>query len=350
MIYNATEEQINLFKIAHEEIKKTINLGKEILWLTKDDFQAAKPSVEETLGIVKQALTAHGKKECEVPAKLGFQPFPEVFYHAMPAYLPAAPACGVKWIEAYPDNPKKYNLPQITGLMIMNDIMTGVPIAVMDGTSMTAMRTPAVTVLAADVLHSDAKTFGMIGCGVQGAGHVLYAAKGMKNLEKIYIFDNRLEIMDQLISEIGPLIDIEIIKADSIQQLCSKCDVMCTATVILKEPLRAIKKEWVSKGQTIFSCDVNTLWDPFIAKEADQFIVDCSLIHKSYEDRGYFPDGMPKITCETGEVVAGIAKGRTSKDELIFSSNVGIAISDVAMGKFVLDKAIQMGLGQKVPL
>lgn len=95
----------------------------------------------------------------------------------------------MKWIECFPGNPKEFNLPQTTGLQIMNDIETGVPIAVMDCTWLTAMRTPAVTALAAAALHPDAKTFGMFGCGVQDIGHVKYVAKTLKNLERIYIYD-----------------------------------------------------------------------------------------------------------------------------------------------------------------
>ena len=284
-----------------------------------------------------------------MPAKIGVHPFSDVFYHAMPAYVPGSAACGMKWIECYPRNPAEYNLPQTTGLLVMNDIMTGVPIAVMDCTWLTAMRTPAVTVLAAAALHPDAKTFGMFGCGVQGVEHVRFIGKALKKLEKIYIYDNRPEMMDILINEVKNDVDIEIIKAEP-KMIAQSCEVMSSATIILLKPLSVVNKEWVSKGQTILPADLNTFWDPEISLGADKYIVDSADEHRLFADMGYFPDGLPEITCETGEVIAGVAQGRSNKDELIVCSNIGMSVCDVVMGKAIIEKAIQMGIGRKLPL
>ena len=148
-MYQATKEQLAAFDKDHEYLKTKLDLGKEILWLTKEDCMKVGPDTEGTLELVIQALVAHGKDEYEMPAKIGIHPYDDVFFHAMPAYVPGNLACGVKWIECFPRNPKEYGLPQTTGLQIMNDIVTGVPVAVMDCTWLTAMRTPAVTALAA---------------------------------------------------------------------------------------------------------------------------------------------------------------------------------------------------------
>ena len=143
-----------------------------------------------------------------MPAKIGVHPLPEVFFHAMPAYVPSQFSCGMKWIECYPNNPDRYNLPQTTGLIVLNDILSGCPIAIMDATWVTAMRTPAVTVLAAGALHPDAETFGMFGCGVQGIEHCKFIVHTLKNLKKIYIYDIKHEAMDNLIKEVQPKIDV----------------------------------------------------------------------------------------------------------------------------------------------
>lgn len=350
MAYTATDQEVRTFEAAHEEIQKTINLGQEILWLTQEECIKAGPDIDLTLELTKQALVAHGQKKYEMPAKIGIHPFSDVFFHAMPAYVPGNVACGMKWIECFPRNPKQYNLPQTTGLLLLNDIMTGVPIAVMDSAWLTAMRTPAVTALAAGALHGNAKTFGMFGCGVQGVEHVKFIVKTLKQLEKIYIYDVVPERMDQLMQEVKPFVDVEIVKAKDPKEVAEKCEVMSSATIILLEPLSVVKKEWVSKGQTILPCDLNTFWDPAISKEADKYIVDSIHEHELFNGMGYFPDGLPKITCETGEIQAGLEQGRTSSDELIVCSNIGMSVCDVVMGKAILDKAIEMGLGRKLPL
>lgn len=350
MAYIATDTQLEAFKKEHEKLKELLDLGKEILWLTRDECIKAGPNVDETLELVRQAMVAHGKKIYEMPAKIGIHPFSDVFFHAMPAYVPDNLACGIKWIECFPRNPKEYNLPQTTGLLILNDIMTGVPIAVMDSAWLTAMRTPAVTALAAQALHPDAKTFGMFGCGVQGTEHVRYIVKTLKDLEKIYIYDTRSENMDKLIEAVKDDVNIPIIKASCPEEVVRESDVLSSATIILLEPLKVVKKEWVRKGQTILPCDLNTFWEPEICKIADKYIVDSVDEHELFAGMGYFPDGMADITCETGEVLAGLKEGRTNKDELIVCSNIGISVNDVVMGQAILMKAFEMGLGRKLPL
>ena len=132
--------------------------------------------------------------------------------------------------------------------------------------------------------------------------------------------------------------------------MVKESDVLSSATIILLEPLKVVKKEWVRKGQTILPCDLNTFWEPEICKIADKYIVDSVDEHELFAGMGYFPDGMAEITCETGEVLAGLKEGRTNKDELIVCSNIGISVNDVVMGQAILMKAFEMGLGRKLPL
>jgi len=256
----------------------------------------------------------------------------------------------MKWIECFPRNPREYCLPQTTGLLIMNDIMTGAPIAVMDCTWLTAMRTPAVTSLAAAALSPGAETFGMFGCGVQGVAHVRFIGKTLKKLKKIYVYDVAPEAMDNLINETIDEVGVEIIKCPDARAVAENCEVMSSATIILLEPLGVVKKEWISGGKTILPCDLNTFWDPAISREADKYIVDSAAEHELFRDMGYFPDGLPEITCETGELLAGLREGRTSADELIVCSNIGMSVCDVAVGKAILENAMAMGLGVKLPL
>ena len=349
-MYEATKEQLSAFDKEHEYLKTKLDLGKEILWLTKDECIEAGPDIKGTLELVKKAMIAHGKGEYEMPAKIGIHPYEDVFFHAMPAYVPGNLACGCKWIECFPRNPKEYNLPQTTGLQIMNDIVTGVPIAVMDCTWLTAMRTPAVTALAAQALHPHAKTFGMFGCGVQGMNHVRFIAEALEELECIYIYDKFPEAMDRLIDQVKDEVHIPIKKASSPKEVVDNCEVLSSATIIIREPMKLVKKEWIRKGQTILPCDLNTFWDPEISLQADKYIVDSIDEHELFAGMGYFPDGLPKISSQTGAVLAGIAPGRTSEDEIIVCSNIGISTNDVAMGQAILATALEKGLGRKLPL
>lgn len=71
--------------------------------------------------------------------------------------------------------------------MIINDVESGVPLAIMDSTWVTAMRTPEVTIISAAALHPGAETFGMFGCGVQGQERIEYTAEALPELKKVYV-------------------------------------------------------------------------------------------------------------------------------------------------------------------
>lgn len=338
-------------KVEKEKIETKVKIGSEILYLTKEQCIEVGPDIDQTLDIVERTLIAHGNKEYEMPAKIGIHPYADVFYHAMPAYVPGQMACGEKWIECYPRNPKEYNLPQTSGLMILNEVLTGFPMAIMDGGWLTAMRTPAVTAIAAAALHPDASTFGMFGCGVQGVGHVRFIVKKLKNLKKIYVYDVHPEMMDKLEEQVKDDIgNVELVKASSALEVATNCEVMSSATIITKDNFAVVKEEWLHKGQTILPCDLNTFWEASIQRNADKYIVDSREEHELFDGMGYFPEGLPQIYCETGEVIAGIKQGRENADELIVCSNIGMSVCDVAMAKAIFDAAMAKDVGTVMKL
>jgi ornithine cyclodeaminase/alanine dehydrogenase len=335
---------------AHTERTLDLELGKSVLYLSKQNVLDLDITRPEILDITRDTLVEHGNQRYEMPAKIGVHPYPEVFFHAMPAYVPGMNAVGCKWIECYPNNPEKFGLPQTTGLMVINDVDSGVPVAIMDSTWVTAMRTPAVTVLAAAKLHPGAETFGMFGCGVQGKEHIRFAAEALPSLKTVYVYDTREAAVDALISELKGEVPFTLVKGTSAEAVAKSAEVLSSATVILKEPLSVIKDEWIGRGQTILPCDLNTFWDPRIAHRADKYIVDSIDEHELFADMGYFPDGLPAITAETGEVIAGVEPGRENADQLIVNSNIGMAVCDVTVGRAIYERAIARQVGNHLEL
>ncbi|AZS70706.1 ornithine cyclodeaminase [Streptomyces lydicus] len=324
--------------------------GSDLLYLSRQDVEDIGITRDEILDLTREALVEHGHQRYEMPAKIGVHPYDNVFYHAMPAYLPGPGIVGMKWIECYPDNPRKFHLPQTTGLLVINDVESGAPLAVMDSAWLTAMRTPAVTVLGAAALHPGATTFGMFGCGVQGKEHVRYAALAMPGMETVYVHDTNEAAADALIAELQPELDLRLVKGESAEAVTKSAQVLSSATVILREPLAVVKDGWVTAGQTILPCDLNTFWDPRTSQRADKYIVDSIAEHELFASMGYFPDGLPAIASETGEVLAGVKPGRESADEIIVNSNIGMAVCDIAVGNAILHRAIERGAGTRLPL
>ena len=324
--------------------------GRNLLYLSKADVVRLGLCRQTILDCVREALVEHGHKRYEMPAKIGVHPYEDVFFHAMPAYLPSMNLAGMKWIECYPRNPAEFALPQTTGLLCLNDVETGVPVCLMDSAWLTAMRTPAVTVLMAAHLHPGASRFGMFGAGVQGREHVLFAAHQLTGLEEIVVYDRLPEVAHRMVAEIQPEIDIPIRVGESVEQLVKECEVLSSATIVLREPQSVAKDEWVSAGQTILPCDLNTFWAPEISRRADAYIVDSTEEHDLFVEMGYYPGGSPRITAETGEVLAGLAPGRTSSDQLIVNSNIGMAVVDIAVASAIHRAALAAGVGVTLDL
>lgn len=317
----------------------SITRGTNLRYLSRRDVERLGISRQTVLDKVRQSLVEHGRKRTEMPAKIGVHPYEDVFFHAMPAYIPEMQVVGAKWIECYPRNPREFDLPQTTGVLCLNDVETGVPLSIMDCTWLTAARTPAVTVLMAKELHPGARSFGMFGAGVQGREHVRYAAEYLDSLDEIVVFDRFPEVAQRLVDELQPDTDVKLRVGTSIEQTVKECEVLSSATLVVREPLALAKSEWVSAGQTIVPCDLNTFWDPEIALRADRYITDSTEEHDLFVEMGYYPDGSPEIAAESGEVLAGLKPGRTSASQLIVNSNIGMAVCDMAVASAIHEAA-----------
>jgi len=139
----------------------------EILYLSRLEVERLSVPIMEVIQIVEEAFREKTEGRAEVPPKPGIHPQRNAFIHAMPAYIPKMKSAGVKWVSGFPEN-RKRGLPYISGLLILNDLETGVPICVMDCTWITAKRTGAATAVSAKHLaREDSRILGVLGCGVQ---------------------------------------------------------------------------------------------------------------------------------------------------------------------------------------
>jgi ornithine cyclodeaminase/alanine dehydrogenase len=139
-----------------------------LLYLTRADVESVGLDVKALVGLLEIAFREKGHGRVEMPPKPGIHTQPDAFLHAMPAYLPALGAAGIKWVGGYPDNHTRH-LPYITGLIVLNDVETGLPYAVMDCAWITAYRTAAASALSARYLaRAESRSVGILACGVRG--------------------------------------------------------------------------------------------------------------------------------------------------------------------------------------
>ena len=161
---------------------------EKILYLSRRDVEKINLSMKEIIKALEEMFKEKGEGRVEMPPKPGIHTMPDAFIHAMPAYIPAMRSAGVKWVSGYPSNQKK-GLPYITGLLILNDAETGIPVSVMDCAWITAMRTGAATAVSAKYFaRKDSSSVGICACGVQGRSN-LEALSCLFKIKKVKAFD-----------------------------------------------------------------------------------------------------------------------------------------------------------------
>ena len=324
--------------------------GKEILYINRNQIEGMGYTQADILKLVRIALAEHGKKMVEMPAKIGIHPINDTFHHAMPAFVPVAEASGIKWVACFREN-YKYKLDQTSALIILNDIQTGWPLAVMDGTWITAKRTAAVSAIAVEKLaRRSSHEVGILGCGVQGHEHLIALASVMPELKKVEVNDIRPGIAQQMINSFKGDYGFEIVEAASIEALVRDSDVVVTATAMLQTPKPLIEDEWIKAGALLLPVDLGSVFEWETMKRADKFLVDSLDEMNYFMSIGYLAHGLPPLYAEIGEVVAGLKPGRQNDEEIIFDMNIGMGVVDIVVARDVLDRAIKGNIGTRLPL
>ncbi len=273
-----------------------MNLGQDLLYLSQSDVAAVGLTMAEIIAALEAMFNEKAQGRVEMPPKIALHPAPDAFIHAMPASIPAQKALGIKWVSGYPENTKR-GLPYVTGLLILNDFETGIPIALMDATWITAKRTGAATALSAKYLaRPDSASVGILGCGVQG-----------------------------------------------------RSDIVVTAGPILRKPHATIQRGWLPEGTFASLVDFDSYWHPAALHEADKFCTDDVPQLHHYRDLGYFQN-IPPIHADLGELVTGRKPGRQKSDERTMACNLGLALDDMATAPLIYERALENGIGTWLPL
>lgn len=322
---------------------------QEILYLSREDVEELGFRMDEIVRAVEEAFGDKGRGDVEMPPKPGIHPAGDAFIHAMPAYLPKMSAAGIKWVSGYPENFKR-NLPYISGLIILNDPSTGVPISVMDAAWITAMRTGAATAVATKYLaRPDSKIVGIIGCGVQGRSNLEALHTVMRDIEEVKAYDISSTNLQRYVEEMAAKFGVTVKAASEPRNAVEGSDVVVTTGPILKHPTPIIEKSWVKKG--VFACpvDFDSYWKPESMHIMSKFCADDVTQLNYYKSQGYFQD-IPEVYGDLGELVAGKKPGREDNSEQIMSMNLGVAIEDIAVATRVYDAARRKGSGKTLAL
>jgi ornithine cyclodeaminase/alanine dehydrogenase-like protein (mu-crystallin family) len=329
--------------------KEKIMPTNQLLYLSQSDVEAVGLTMAEIIQALETAFREKGEGHVEMPPKPGIHPGQgDNFIHAMPAYIPALKSAGIKWVSGFPEN-HRHGLPYITGLLVLNDVETGLPISVMDCVWITAMRTGAATAVAAKYLaRPDSQVVGVLGCGVQGRTNV-EALNVLFPLKKVMAYDLKAEAVRRYAEDIGTRFGLEVVPAQTPQEAVIGCDIVVTAGPILKVPHRTIQAGWIEEGAFASLVDFDSYWHPAAMHEADKFCTDDVPQLRHYQQTGYFQD-IPLVHADLGQLVTGQKPGRETSTERTMTANLGLAMDDMATAPLIYQRAVEQGIGTWLPL
>jgi ornithine cyclodeaminase/alanine dehydrogenase len=312
-------------------------------YLTRANVEAVGLTGIEVLDILEGVFAAKREGAVEMPAKIGVHPREDAFIHAMPAYLESADAVGIKWVAGYPAN-QELGLPYIHGLFVLTDAATGAPLAVMDATWITEIRTAAASVLGIRALaERPVETLGILGCGRQGSVHLQLAMEALPGLARVTLFDRHTERAKTLAAAHAGL---DVRTAAAAEEIASNADAVITTAAIVRDPDRPLHRSHLAGATIACAIDFDASLSEDLFDDAALFVVDDVPQYRHYMEQGYFA-GYPDDPVELSDALdpaAGHPPG------LRVYVPLGIALEDVAVAAEINRRAAESGLGTELPL
>ena len=319
----------------------------KILWLNESQVKDVL-DMSGCMEAVEHAFAQHGLGMVQMPPKSYlYYPAHNGDLRTMPAFLEADDITGVKMVTVHPDNPQK-GLPTVMATVILNSTETGAPLAIMDGTYLTDMRTGAAGGVAAKYLaRPDSRVLGLVGGGRQARTQAMAVMENF-DIDTIKVVTRHRLQGERFKQDMESICDCDILVKDSIEEVCD-CDILVTTTPA-REPI--VKNEWIKEGTHINAIGADAKGkeelDPLILKRAKIVIDDIRQAAHSGEINVPISEGIiteDSIYANLGEIVSGKKKGRETNREITVFDSTGLAIQDIATANLVFNKAKDAGIG-----
>ena len=323
----------------------------EFLYLTQADVRATGVDMSMVMDAVEDSFRLHHLGQTNLPHKtvLDLGERERGRGNAMPAYVGGDyDTFGIKWIAGFPKNPILHSLPRATGFFILNDSWKGIPLAVMDCTLLSAMRTGAVTGVGAKYLaRSDSESVAMIGAGVQARTQLEALKVALPGLKEARVFDIRYGAAEQYAAEMSHKLAMDVRAVNSAEAAVRDADVVVTVTVA-DEPI--VKDAWMKPGSYFAAVGSYQEEEFAVVQNSDKVIVD-GLEHVLHRETPVIAlmvtQGMirEEDIAELGGIVCGKAPGRETPEERVFFSPIGMGTEDVCVCTRVYRLAVEKGIG-----
>ena len=312
-----------------------------------------KDNANAIYGIVEDSFLKYLAGDIIMPDKISqiFDEASQNRINCMPATLISEKVCGMKWVSVFPSNAPK-GVQNVTGIMLLSELETGFPVAVIDGTLSTKMRTAAVGCTAAKYLApSKVETVGIIGAGEEARMHFTLLKHMYSSIKECRVSSLNTEIEEGFIDVFKNIVpDVKFITCDNDSHLCaSNADIIITA-ISGQSPV--LKTNDITKGGLYIH--VGGWEDEYgVALKADKIVCDewDVVKHRSQTLCRMYKEGILKdrdIYANLSDLISGTKVGRENDDEFIYFNSVGLSYIDINFARYIYEEAKKRNLGRDV--
>ena len=270
---------------------------------------------------------------------------------AFPAMIRPLDRAAVKWLGSYRQNQRR-GLPAISALDLVSDTDTGMPLALVDGTSVTNMRTGGHAAVGAKFLaRSDSSTVSIIGCGNEGRTH-LRLLNELFAISSVIAFDVSSAQLDDFERDVDEWFGIETTRASSVEEAVAEADIVCVVTTA---PEPVLMEEWLRAGTHVCAATGFRDVDKACAKKFDKWVVgwygrDLEWVEGPEVGKlgGLQPGDLTSADIHAdiaSELIPGTRPGRQSPTERTIMTHMGMPALDAAVASLVYDLAVAEGVG-----
>ncbi len=328
------------------------------LILSQDDvIKSGCLNFKKAILITENTIKDFSKGNILFPSKVSqvFDPVIQDRINCLPATLLNEKVCGMKWVSVFPNNPKKYGIDNLTAVIILSNIENGRPLAFMEGSVCSNVRTASVNAVAAKYLaKSNPHSIGFIGAGEQAKSNFLALKTLFPSIKTCYISSRTIKTENVFYNTFSDIFaDVKFIKCNSNYEMCvSNSDIIVSA-ISGQAPI--IKGSWIKNGQLYLHTGG---WedDYSVAQNADKIFCDdwdsvkhrgSQTISKMYRD-GIISDS--DISGNIDELISGKVIGRDNENQFIYFNAVGLSYVDIAIANNVYVECLDKGLGTNYKL
>jgi ornithine cyclodeaminase len=331
-----------------------MTLPMELHYLNHPDVKALALTDEEILRAVEEALAAQGRGETTIEPRMHLVPEKDWpgHFNVLRGYIRPLQLAGVKVVGDFYRNYER-GLPSELAVLNLFDPKTGAPVAIIDASDITDMRTGAVTALGAKHLaRRDSKVLGHIGARGTSYWNVRLLDR-LFNFDEIRVHSRRPESRNEFAARLERDLGKPVRATDDWESCVRGADIVVEASR-LDKPAPMLKTEWIKKGACVIPYGTMSAVELSLTDIMDKIVMDDWGQAKAgpfgalraHVDSGRLSER--NLHAELGQIVAGVKPGRQSDSETNLFWHRGLSLSDIALGAFMLEKAQRMGIGQKL--